>query len=82
MAERLGREHLAYDGGVRLKVVPERLAIPEEDNARSNGIGAAAMLLLVELVLLAAILSWSRSHIFESLSGPPCRICIALVRRA
>jgi macrolide transport system ATP-binding/permease protein len=35
----------------------ERLARPEEDNARSNGIGAAAMLMLVELVLLAAILN-------------------------
>ncbi len=57
VAERLRREHAADDGGIRLKVVPERLARPEEDNARSNGIGAAAMLMLVELVLLAAILN-------------------------
>ena len=57
MAERLRREHPADDGNVRLKVVPERLARPEEDNARSNGIGAAAMLMLVELVLLATILN-------------------------
>ena len=57
VAERLRREHPADDGDIRLKVVPERLARPEEDNARSNGIGAAAMLLLVELVLLAAILN-------------------------
>jgi putative ABC transport system permease protein len=57
VAERLRREHPADDGAIRLKVVPERLARPEEDNARSNGIGAAAMLMLVELVLLAAILN-------------------------
>ena len=57
VAERLSREHPAEDGGIRLKLVPERLARPEEDNARSNGPGAAAMLMLVELVLLAAILN-------------------------
>ena len=57
VAQRLARGQPADDGGVRLKGVPERLARPEEDNARSNGIGAAAMLMLVELVLLAAILN-------------------------
>jgi predicted permease len=57
ISERLRREHPVDDGGIRLKVVPERLARPEEDNARSNGIGAAAMLMLVELVLLAATIN-------------------------
>jgi predicted permease len=57
VAERLRREHPVDDGGIRLKVVPEQLARPEEDNVRSNGIGAAAMLMLVELVLLATILN-------------------------
>src|SRR6516225_1899622 len=57
VAERLSREYPVDDGGIRLRVVPERLARPEEDNARSNGIGVAAMLMLVELVLLAAILN-------------------------
>ena len=57
IAERLGREHPADDRGVRLKVVPERLARPEEDNARSNRFGATAMLTLVELVLLVAMIN-------------------------
>jgi predicted permease len=57
VAERLGREHSADDSGVRLKVVPERLARPEEDNARSNDFGATAMLGLVELLLLVAMMS-------------------------
>src|SRR5262249_57830720 len=55
--ERLGREYPADDRGIRLKVVPERLARPEEDNARTNGLGATAMLTLVELVLLVAIMN-------------------------
>src|SRR5262249_17136117 len=33
----------------------ERLARPEEDNARSNGFGMTALLTLVELVLLVAM---------------------------
>jgi predicted permease len=57
IAERLGREHPTEDRSVRLKVVPEKLARPEEDNARSNGFGAAAMLTLVELVLLVAMMN-------------------------
>ena len=57
IAERLGREHPADERGVRLKVVPERLARPEEDNARSNRFGAAAMLTLVELVLVVAMIN-------------------------
>jgi predicted permease len=57
VAERLGREYPADDKGVRLKIVPERLARPEEDNARSNGFGATAMLTLVELVLLVAMMN-------------------------
>jgi putative ABC transport system permease protein len=40
VAERLRREYPADDGDIRLKVVSERLARPEEDNVRSNGIGA------------------------------------------
>jgi predicted permease len=57
VAERFGREYPADDKGIQLKVVPERLARPEEDNARSNGLSATAMLTLVELVLLVAIMN-------------------------
>jgi putative ABC transport system permease protein len=40
--------------GVALRVLPERLARPEEDNARSNAFGATIILALVGLVLLVA----------------------------
>jgi predicted permease len=54
IAARLEREYPDTDRGVRLKVLPERLARPEEDNARSNAFGATMMLVLVGLVLLVA----------------------------
>lgn len=57
IAARLGREHPATDRNVRLKVLPERLARPEEDNGRSNPFGAATMLSLVALVLLVAVIN-------------------------
>jgi hypothetical protein len=44
VAARLEEEHPETDRGVRARVVPERLARPEEDNARSNAFAAAIML--------------------------------------
>jgi putative ABC transport system permease protein len=54
VAARLEHEFPDADRGTRIKVLPERLARPEEDNARSNAFGAVMMLALVGLVLLAA----------------------------
>ncbi|MGB7622480.1 MAG: ABC transporter permease [Terriglobia bacterium] len=54
VAARLERQFPDTNKGVALKVVPERLARPEEDNARSNARGAAIMTILVGLVLIVA----------------------------
>jgi predicted permease len=54
VAARLEQEHPETDRGVKARVLPERLARPEEDNARSNAFGARVMLALVGLVLLVA----------------------------
>jgi len=54
IAARLDREHPATDQGIGLRVLPERLARPEEDNARTNTFVAGVMLALVGLVLLVA----------------------------
>jgi predicted permease len=53
VAARLARENPA-DTRVGVRVVPERLARPEEDQARSNARGAAAMLLFAALITLIA----------------------------
>jgi putative ABC transport system permease protein len=52
IAARLEREYPDADSGIRVEVLSERLARPEEDNARSNAFGATIMLALVGLVLL------------------------------
>lgn len=54
VAARLDRLYPETNAGVRITVVPERLARPEEDNSRSNGFGATMILLLVGLVFVAA----------------------------
>jgi macrolide transport system ATP-binding/permease protein len=54
VAARLEREYPDADTGIGVRVLPERLARPEEDNARSNAFGAAIILALVGLVLLVA----------------------------
>jgi len=54
---RLRRDHPDTNAGIGAVVVPERLARPEEDQARSSGRAAATMLALVGLVLLVAILN-------------------------
>jgi len=54
VAARLDRDHPDTDRGIALKILPERLARPEEDNARTNGFVAAVMLALVGLVLVVS----------------------------
>ena len=54
VSARLGQEYPDTDRGVALEVLPEPLARPEEDNARSNARGATVMLVLVGLVLAVA----------------------------
>jgi putative ABC transport system permease protein len=54
VSSRLQREYPDSNTGVRVTAIPERLARPEEDNARSNAFGSGVILLLVALVLLAA----------------------------
>ena len=54
IAHRLEIEHPDSNTGVRVTAIPERLARPEEDNARSNGLAAAIILVLVLLVFVAA----------------------------
>jgi predicted permease len=54
VARRLEREHRDSNTGVRVTAVPERLARPEEDNARSNAFAATIILVLVTLVFVAS----------------------------
>lgn len=57
VAGRLGRDNAA-DERVGVRVLPERLARPEEDQARFNARGAAMMLCLAALItLIAAVTS-------------------------
>src|SRR5712691_5629873 len=51
---RLERQFPDTNKGVAVKVLPERLARPEEDNARTNAVGTAIMTVLVGLVLIVA----------------------------
>lgn len=59
VAVRLQREQPRTNEGVTLRVLPERLARPEEDNARTNASGAAIMLVLVGFVLAVAAVNVS-----------------------
>lgn len=54
IAARLEQQYPDTDSGINVEVLSERLARPEEGNARSNAFGATAMLALVGLVLLVA----------------------------
>lgn len=54
VAERLAREHPDSNANVSVRVLPERLARPEEDQYRSNALGAAIMIALVVLVMIVA----------------------------
>ena len=51
VADRLTRDHPATNGNTAVRVLPERLARPEEDQSRVNAPGAAIMLVLVGLVM-------------------------------
>jgi predicted permease len=54
VAERLARQYPDSNANVRVRVLPERLARPEEDQSRSNALGAAIMLALVGVVMSVA----------------------------
>jgi predicted permease len=54
VAERLARQYPESNSNVAVRVVPERLARPEEDQFRSNALGAAIMLGLVGVVMIVA----------------------------
>src|SRR5258708_2459869 len=54
VAARLERQFPDTNKGVAVKVLPERLARPEEDNAPNNAVGIAIMTALVGLALIVA----------------------------
>lgn len=54
VAERLARQYPDSNANVSVRVLPERFARPEEDQYRSNVLGAAIMLALVALVMIVA----------------------------
>jgi predicted permease len=54
VAERLARQYPDSNANVSVRVLPERFARPEEDQYRSNALGAAIMLALVALVMIVA----------------------------
>jgi len=54
VAERLARQYPDSNANVAVRVLPERFARPEEDQYRSNALGAAIMLALVVLVMIVA----------------------------
>jgi predicted permease len=54
VSERLARHYPDSNRNVATRVLPERFARPEEDQFRSNALGAAIMLALVGLVMVVA----------------------------
>jgi predicted permease len=54
VAESLARQYPDSNANVAVRVLPERFARPEEDQFRSNALGAAIMLALVVLVMIVA----------------------------
>jgi predicted permease len=54
VADRLSRDYPDSNANVKVRVLPERFARPEEDQFRSNALGAAIMLGLVALVMIVA----------------------------
>jgi predicted permease len=57
VALRLAEEHPDTNTDVRVNLIPEQLARPEESNARMNQFAAAALLGLVALVFLMAMVN-------------------------
>jgi len=55
VAERLARQYPDSNSSVMVRVVPERLARPEEDQYRTNAQGATIMLVMVGLVMITAV---------------------------
>ena len=68
VAARLEQEHPNSNSGVRVSLLPERLARPEENNAQSNRFAAAALLGLVALVLLVAAVNVTSLLLARSVS--------------
>jgi predicted permease len=54
VAERLARQYPVSNGNIAVRVLPERLARPEEGQFRTNALGGAIMLGLVGLVMIVA----------------------------
>ena len=54
VAERLAHQYPDSNTNVRVRVLPERFARPEEDQSRSNALGASIMLALVGVVMSVA----------------------------
>ncbi len=54
VAERLARQYPDSNANLAIRVLPERLARPEEDQFRTNALGAAIMLAMVILVMIVA----------------------------
>ena len=75
----LAREHPDTNEGVRVTVLPERLARPEEGNAQSNQFAAAALLGLVALVFLVAAVNVTSLLLARSLN---LRLLPCIVRSA
>ena len=59
VAERLTRQYPDSNADVAVRVLPERFARPEEDQFRSNALGAAIMLALAVLVMIVAAVNVS-----------------------
>ncbi|HJR58362.1 MAG TPA: ABC transporter permease [Vicinamibacterales bacterium] len=54
VARRLSRQYPDSNANLGIRVVPERLARPEEDQFRTNALGAAIILTMVSLVMIVA----------------------------
>jgi predicted permease len=57
VAARLAREHPESNANIGVRVVPERLARPEEDQFRTNAVGAGVMLAMVAIVMIVAVVN-------------------------